>query len=64
MYCTRFKSFKTLYAHMLNAFQKDDLIEIFNEQLTIYFEKLEKSLTNCANSSKELSEGSYKQYNF
>ncbi len=61
LYCTRFKSFKTLYNHMLNAFQKEDLIEILNEQLTIYFEELEKSLVACANSSKACSEASYKQ---
>lgn len=44
LYCSRFKSFKTLYNHMQNGFEKDEIIEIFKENLTIYFEKLEKAL--------------------
>jgi len=60
-YCSRFKSFKTLYTHMINGFPKEEIIEILDGNLTIYFEKIEKSLVNYSNSYKIESEVSYKQ---
>lgn len=46
---------------MLNGFEKDEIIDIFNEHLNFYFEKLEKSLVSSANANKMESESSYKQ---
>ena len=59
VYCNRFKSFKTLYNHMLNGFEKDEMAQIFNENLTIYFESLGKALQ--VGSSRIDSDASFKQ---
>lgn len=59
LYCNKFKSFKTLYNHMLNGFDKDEMTIIFNENLKFYFDSLEKVLQiECI---KIESESSFKQ---
>ncbi len=44
---------------MLNGFEKDEMAQIFNENLTIYFESLGKTLQ--VGSSRIESDASFKQ---
>lgn len=61
IYCKKFAAFKTLYNHMINAFENDEIISIFNENLNIYFEKLEKAMLGALNGSKVESDTAIKQ---
>jgi len=53
--------FKTVYNHMINGFSYDDIVQIYTNNFTIYFDKLEKLLVNLSKNFKIESEGGYKQ---
>lgn len=60
-YCIKFSMFKTLYNHMLNGFNNDEINEIFQNNFTIYFDKLEKLLVFSINNHKIEIDAGYKQ---
>jgi hypothetical protein len=60
-YCIKFSMFKTLYNHMLNGYAKEDIVEIFQNNFTVYFDKLEKLLVNSMNNNRIESDAGFKQ---
>jgi len=53
--------FKTVYNHMIHGFSNEEIVEIFQNNFTIYFDKLEKLILTKFNSSKIESDTGFKQ---
>jgi hypothetical protein len=60
-YCKKFSSFKTLYNHMVNAFEIETINEIITDNFNTYFTKIEQIVLNSHSNKPMESKNSMKQ---